>query len=94
MPSGGEINIQTDQVYENGSNVVQITFQDTGCGICDENTDNIFLPFYSTKRGQEINLGLGLSISYGIITKYNGTIAVQNLDEAGCRFIIHLPQSR
>jgi histidine kinase len=54
---------------------------------------NVFLLFYSTKKGQENNLGLGLSVSYGIIKKYNGTISVENIDGAGCQFVITLPQS-
>jgi ABC-type multidrug transport system ATPase subunit/two-component sensor histidine kinase len=67
MSSGGEIYIATNLISENGSNVVCLTFRDTGPGICDENPNNIFLPFYSTKRGAENNFGLGLSVSYGII---------------------------
>ena len=93
MPSGGDIFIHTTLSNENGANMVQMTFQDTGPGIGDENPNNIFLPFYSTKKGQEENLGLGLSVSYGIIKKYNGTIAVRNLENSGCQFLIKIPQS-
>jgi two-component system C4-dicarboxylate transport sensor histidine kinase DctB len=73
--------------------VVQISFHDTGPGICDDKPENIFLPFYSTKHGSEQNLGLGLSVSYSIIRKYHGTITVENVDSAGCRFVIMLPRS-
>ena len=93
MPSGGAIYIETSQIAENGSNFVQLSFKDTGPGICDENPNNIFLPFYSTKKGQENNLGLGLWVSYSIIKKYNGTIAVKNIDTSGCQFLITFPQS-
>jgi signal transduction histidine kinase/ABC-type branched-subunit amino acid transport system ATPase component len=93
MPAGGEIFIRTLLVNANGVPLAQIQFKDTGPGISDENPDNIFLPFYSTKKGQEHNLGLGLSVSYGIIKKYHGTIAVENLASPGCRFTITLPQS-
>ena len=93
MPSGGEIFIKTSLVAENGSNFVKIQFHDSGPGICDGNPDNIFLPFYSTKKGAQDNLGLGLSVSYGIIKKYNGTISVENIDQSGCQFIITIPQS-
>lgn len=92
MPSGGKIFIRTTQTQSNGSKVVQIVFTDTGPGIQTENLSDIFLPFYSTKKGQEDNLGLGLSVSYGIIKKYNGTMTVENLDNSGCQFIITLPQ--
>lgn len=92
MPAGGEIAITTAQITDNGANFAQMTFQDTGPGIGDENPNNIFLPFYSTKKGQD-NLGLGLSVSYGIVKKYNGSISVKNLDNAGCQFVMLLPQS-
>jgi signal transduction histidine kinase/ABC-type branched-subunit amino acid transport system ATPase component len=92
MPSGGEISIATAGIAEDGQTLAQITFKDTGPGIGDDNPSNIFLPFYSTKKGQD-NMGLGLSVSYGIIKKYNGTISVKNLENAGCQFIIQIPQS-
>ena len=94
MPAGGTIQIETTQTTENGQTFVQITFQDTGAGIPEAHLNDIFLPFYSTKRGEEENFGLGLSVSYGIITKYNGTIAVKNSSPTGCQFIIKLPQPR
>ena len=93
MPSGGDIFISTSLVRAHDTNIVRMTFRDTGPGICDENPMNIFQPFYSSKKGQENNLGLGLSVSYGIITKYQGTIAVENLNDIGCQFVIQLPQS-
>ncbi len=93
MPSGGEIFINTRTFQEQGTPLVQICFQDTGPGICDDNPMNIFLPFYSTKKGNEQNLGLGLSVSYGIIKKYHGTISVQNIENAGCQFVINFPQA-
>ena len=91
MPSGGEICLETSLKTENTDRpMVQIRFHDTGPGIYDDDPHNIFLPFYSTKKGQEENLGLGLSVSYGIIKKYQGAIFVENTD-SGCQFIINLP---
>ena len=40
----------------------------------------------------EYHLGLGLSVSYSIIKKYNGTITVRNVESAGCEFVMTLPQ--
>jgi len=93
MPSGGQISIRTALIPENGGQNVQMIFHDTGPGIADENPNNIFLPFYSTKKGGENNLGLGLAVSYSIIQKYHGAMTVQNLEQAGCQFVITLPQS-
>ncbi len=92
MPSGGRISIESTVLQEEGKQVAQVRFKDTGPGIGDDNPNNIFLPFYSTKKGTTNNLGLGLSVSYGIIQKYHGTISAENID-TGCRFTITLPQS-
>ncbi len=91
MMSGGEISICTARVGGPEEPCAQITFTDTGPGIRDENLNDIFLPFYSTKHGSEHNLGLGLSVSYGIIKKYHGTIIVKNIDSSGCQFCMTLP---
>ena len=88
---GGSICIRTQRVDVDGKPFACIVFKDDGIGIDDENQDNIFLPFYSTKKGTGVNLGLGLSVSYGIITKYKGNITVKNLKTSGCEFTITLP---
>ena len=90
---GGKITIATDLKPINGEQHVIIIFEDTGTGIVNENLNNIFLPFYSTKKGNVNNLGLGLSISHSIITKNQGTISVQNMETVGCQFEISFPQS-
>jgi PAS domain S-box-containing protein len=93
MPAGGEIFVATRCVADNhDAPRIRLTFADTGPGICDQHVNNIFLPFYSSKKGAaEHNLGLGLSVSYTIIKNYNGAITVRNRAEAGCEFVITLP---
>lgn len=94
MPKGGTIDVSVDTESEAGDSPVIIRFRDSGPGIPQENPNDIFLPFYSTKRGKEQqNLGLGLSVTYGIIRKYNGTITVENLATEGCQFTIRIPRS-
>jgi signal transduction histidine kinase/ABC-type branched-subunit amino acid transport system ATPase component len=92
MPSGGKIYIDTKKSRNENSDIVSVHFRDTGYGIKDNTPYNIFLPFYSTKTEKAENLGLGLTISYGIIKKYNGSIKVENCNNAGCRFTITFPQ--
>ena len=89
---GGRICIHTSCLEIDDMPFACISFKDDGLGIEDENPDNIFLPFYSTKKGNDANFGLGLSVSYGIIKKYNGNISVRNLKDSGCEFTITLPQ--
>ena len=87
----GSIRIETDMVELDGKTMARIRFRDNGSGILDEDPSNIFLPFYSSKLGKQENMGLGLSVSYGIISKYDGSIKVRNRAEGGCEFTILLP---
>ncbi len=92
MPDGGKLIIKAAAKTVGNSIYVEMKFHDTGCGIKKRNIHDIFLPFYSTKKEKFGNLGLGLSVSYGIVKKYNGTIAVRNLNDSGCEFTIRIPQ--
>jgi signal transduction histidine kinase/DNA-binding response OmpR family regulator len=70
---------------------VRIEFQDDGAGIAEEDLKRIFDPFFTTKRGQGGN-GLGLSISYNIVTSLlNGHIKVDSKPGVGTCFILELP---
>ncbi len=75
---------------ESGQKGIEITVADTGCGIPPENLDKLFDPFFTTKEvGQ--GTGLGLSVSYGIIQRHEGTIRVQSEVGKGTRFFVWLP---
>ncbi|WP_457577474.1 ATP-binding cassette domain-containing protein [Desulfomarina sp.] len=93
LNSEGKISVKTMTVDRDGSDFARITFSDTGPGILIRNPDDIFLPFFSSKNDTGKNMGLGLSVSYGIIKKYNGSLEVRNRREGGCEFIITLPLS-
>ncbi len=69
---------------------VEIIVEDNGCGIAEENLNQIFEPFY-TSKGKESGTGLGLSISQKIIEEHNGTIGVTSTPGEGTRFTIRLP---
>lgn len=91
MPGGGDINIFTSLQKTGDTSIIKIIVSDTGQGIPENQLQNIFLPFFSTKKGEESNLGLGLSISYSIIQKLHGTMSAQNNPEGGCSIIIEFP---
>lgn len=76
---------------EHASDTVQITVADNGPGIPDDIKDKIFQPFFTTKATGE-GTGLGLSLSYDIITKgHGGELEVRSEIAKGCEFIIILP---
>ncbi len=69
---------------------VMIEVRDSGTGIAEDDLDELFNPFFTTKEvGQ--GLGLGLSISYRIVTDLGGTIRAMNNPDGGARFIVRLP---
>jgi len=69
---------------------VEISISDTGTGIADQDMEELFTPFFTTKEVGE-GMGLGLSISYRIVTDLGGTIRAQNLPDGGAQFIVKLP---
>ena len=69
--------------------LVRVEFYDNGVGIKREDLGKVFDPFFTTRRDAG-GTGLGLSVSFGIIQDFGGTISVES--EAGkfTRFIIEL----
>jgi CheY-like chemotaxis protein len=69
---------------------ITITFRDDGIGIPKEYMPRLFDPFFSTKDVGE-GMGLGLSISYGIIKEHNGRIYAKGQPGKGATFVVELP---
>jgi signal transduction histidine kinase len=84
MSAGGMLNIRARE-FEHG---VEILFQDTGPGIPESRRNDIFEPFFSTKEG---GTGLGLTVSYNIVTAHGGTLDLVNENEPGACFRLFLP---
>ncbi|NNL41824.1 MAG: PAS domain S-box protein [Desulfobacterales bacterium] len=71
---------------------VKVTVADTGTGIPQEIIDKIFEPFFTTKEVGK-GTGLGISISYGIIKDYNGSIDIKSKVGQGTTFELRFPVS-
>jgi two-component system, NtrC family, sensor kinase len=84
MPAGGELKISARALHEG----IQIFFEDRGKGIPIEKQVNIFEPFFSTKDG---GTGLGLTVSYNIITAHGGVLEYLPERGPGACFRIFLP---
>ncbi len=69
---------------------VEVSFQDTGCGISAENLEKLFTPFFTTKEDVK-GVGLGLAVSHGIIERHGGRIEVESQEGQGSIFTVYLP---
>jgi signal transduction histidine kinase len=73
------------------SNMVCVEVEDNGPGMDEVTRKKVFDPFFTTKPMGE-GTGLGLSVSYFIITEnHKGEMAVESRPGAGTKFIIRLP---
>jgi two-component system, NtrC family, sensor kinase len=72
MPEGGGLKIWTENQHHH--KILEIGIQDTGTGIPPQHLKRIFEPFFTTKN-EGRGIGLGLSITYGIISNYGGSIS-------------------
>ncbi len=70
---------------------IQLSVRDEGPGL--ELPDQVFDPFFTTKAVGE-GLGLGLSISYGIVQSFGGNIRGENCPGGGAVFTVDLPAAR
>ena len=84
MPQGGKLSVS----FEMEKDFIEISIEDTGCGIPQENLGKIFNPFFSSK---EKGMGLGLSLVKKIITAHQGKIEVESEIGKGTTFRIYLP---
>jgi signal transduction histidine kinase len=93
MQGGGTLIVRT--AFDRSTRRAAARFQDTGVGIPPADIDHIFEPFFTTKpEGQ--GTGLGLFVSYGIITSYGGSIECESTSgtpgaPSGTTFTVKLP---
>ena len=68
----------------------RISVRDTGCGMTQEEIDQIFIPFYTTKRPGE-GTGLGLAIVQRLVDAHSGHICVHSQIGKGSEFVVYFP---
>ena len=90
MPTGGDLEIQTSVRTRDDRPWIVVAVKDSGIGIEVKNKDGIFEPFFTTK-GNSGGTGLGLSVTYGIVTDHGGTIEVESSSGKGSTFTVWLP---
>lgn len=82
----GQITLATRCV----SNCIEVSVKDNGHGIAEENLEQLFTPFFTTKPVGE-GTGLGLSISHGFVQEHDGEITVESTLGQGTTFTVRLP---
>ena len=87
ISGAGEIFIETRQ--QDGQ--VHVNIRDTGCGIPEDTQKKIFDPFFTTKA-PGVGTGLGLSVSYGIISSLGGSIECLSTPGQGTEFQVRFPR--
>jgi signal transduction histidine kinase len=85
MPGGGQLAIGCHEADDR----LILVFRDTGPGISTEDLPHIFDPFFTTKGVGE-GTGLGLAVTYALVQRMNGTIAVESTPGQGVVFTINL----
>lgn len=84
MKKGGTITIELKDVH----NKIQVSVQDEGIGIPEENLSKLFTPFFTTK---EQGTGLGLCLVKKVVDEHQGKIVVKSTVGVGSTFILEFP---
>ena len=104
MSGGGRIVVATGDVVlddegarlhvdaEPGEYVI-FSVSDNGAGIARENIEHIFEPFFTTKEAGT-GTGLGLSTSYGTVSRIGGFITVESEPGQGATFKVYMPAAK
>jgi len=86
MPDGGTLRVSVKPLPNNR---VRIRFEDTGCGMSQDQVERLFEPFSASTSG---GTGLGLSIVYQIVKDHNGVINVRSHEGKGTTITIDMPR--
>ncbi|MBL7933505.1 MAG: response regulator [Bacteroidia bacterium] len=70
------------------NNIAEICINDNGAGIAQQDMNKLFEPFFTSKRG---GTGLGLTATYTIISKHDGSLKVNSELNKGTQFTVYLP---
>lgn len=101
MPDGGSLIVSTENCFlekplHGYTNVpageyAVLTVSDTGVGICAEDINRIFEPFYTKKKMGRSGTGLGMAVVWGTAQDHNGFIDIESTIDQGTVLKLYLP---
>jgi signal transduction histidine kinase len=87
-PDGGKLRVEISSAWRGGVEGVEVTLQDSGPGIPPEICEQIFNPFFTTKK---MGVGLGLAIVSKIVDELRGSLQVESKAGQGACFRVFFP---
>ncbi|MEX0909438.1 MAG: ATP-binding protein, partial [Gemmatimonadaceae bacterium] len=93
MKDGGRLLIETRAARNTENRRVLVEFTDTGPGIPEELREHIFDPFLGS-QGIGEGVGVGLSVSYGIVAAHGGSLRLADGSPGATKFVVELPAAR
>jgi len=103
MPDGGKLLIETSNIYldedyvainpdTQAGDYVQLLLSDNGSGMDKKTQEHIFEPFY-TRKAKDKGTGLGMSMVYGFIKRFDGFIKIYSEVNVGTTLRLYLPRA-
>ncbi len=103
MPNGGKLLIETSNIYldedyvalnpdAQAGDYVQLLLSDNGSGMDKSTQEHVFEPFYTTKA-KDKGTGLGMSMVYGFIKRFDGFIKIYSEVNVGTTLRLYLPRA-
>ena len=103
MPDGGKLLIETSNIYldedyvalnpdAQAGDYVQLLLSDNGSGMDKNTQEHVFEPFYTTKP-KDKGTGLGMSMVYGFIKRFDGFIKIYSEINVGTTLRLYLPRA-
>ena len=86
--SEGEITLFADHVMDEGKVYIEITVEDNGVGIAEEDKDKVLTPFFTTRSS---GTGLGLAVVQSVAQAHKGELWFESDEGEGCTFCLRLP---
>ncbi len=90
--AGGAQYVAVSVAKTDGGDTIELTVADNGPGMTEAVRARVFEPFFTTK-GATGGSGLGLSVVYGIVTAWGGSVDLETRPGAGSKFVIRLPRA-